>query len=507
MASNITSAGSASGMDFESIIAATLEAKRAQLEKQTTTKKEESNIELSGVGKFKSALETFQTALEALNDAKGFNTRKITTSQPTENPYFTITAKEDAANGSYDIAVKQLASTEKVSQNFTSDTKFPAGKLTIVLPPDKNPDTGEVAPDAKNNIVEIDVPEGTTVAQLRRLINDKAGDYGITASIVETTSGSKLTIDSGLSGQQEDGENPFTMSFAVTDTGSEFATNGDKLNYSGSGNIPSDGKVGSWDVIEGKDAIITVDGEEVTSSTNTFDTQISGLELTVNRTTINNDKTTDPDDPVYDNYQVDITQDVDAIVTKVEAFITAYNTMISTLDSLGKRNTYTDGQNNYDGGELAGDSQLDSLTRQLQNMMTSLKASGTDLYSVGLEVDDDGVFSLDSTKFKDGIKDNFNAIVNLFSKKEDSKEDDNIDDRGLIIRLDAVLEEYTKSNGILDEREEEINQTIKDLETEESENELYLEQYEEALRAKYANLDTTIAGYNNSLTYLSSVLG
>lgn len=503
MASNITSAGSASGMDFESIISATLEAKRTQLENKTTTKKEEANIELSGVGKFKSAIETFQTALEALNDTKGFNTRKITTSQPTDNPYFTVTAKDDAANGSYDIAVKQLASTEKITRSFENDITFPAGTLTITLPGVKDSDTGEVGEDRS---VEITIEEGTTLAQLRRKINDKAGDLNVTASIVETATGSKLTIDSGLSGEQEADATKFSMSFAVTDPNSENAANGDFLNYGGSDGLTADGKVDNWDVTIGKNAIITVDNEIVTSTTNTFDTQISGLELTVNRVTKNADKSTD-DNPVYDTYQLDVTQDVDAIVSKVESFVTAYNTMMDTFDSLGKRNTYTDGTNNYDGGELAGDSQLDSLQRQLQNIMTSLQGSGTNLYSVGLEVDNDGKFSLDSTKFKEGIKENFNAIVNLFSQKEDDESTEQVDERGIITRLDAILEEYTKSNGILDEREDELNQTIKDLENEETENEAYLEEYEESLRAKYANLDNTIAGYNNSLNYLSSVLG
>lgn len=524
MASNITSAGAASGMDFESIISATLEAKRVQLENKTTVKLEEANIELSGVGSFKSALEAFQSAMEALNDAKGFNTRKITTSQPTDNPYFTITAGDDAANGTFDIAVKQLASTEKISQSFGEDAKFQEGKLTITIPGKPDPDKPEEEPEPQE--ITIDVPADCTVAQLRRLINEKAGDYGISASVVETSTGSKLTIDSGLSGAQDLGG--FTMKFEATDPAAEGE--GAKLNYDGSECLepsdpdtdPTDGKdtSGNWNITVGKDAIITVDGDEVRSTTNSFDTQISGLELTVNRVT-KSDKTDDSGEPIYDSYQVDVSQDVDAIVTKVQSFISAYNSMMSSLEALGKRNTYTDGSSNYDGGDLAGDSQLESLTRQLQSMMTSLDAttSGVDLYSVGLEVDDDGVFSLDTTKFKEGIKENFNAIVNLFSKKADDSSSsdstssgsgtnatDNLE-LGLITRLDAILEEYTKSGGILAQREDELNQEIKDLQNEENDNETYLAEYEESLRAKYANLDTTIAGYNTSLTYLQSVLG
>ena len=109
MASGITSAGSASGMDFESIIAASIQAKKASIGKTLNTRKEENNIAISGVGKLKSALEAFQKSIKALTEDNGFNTRKVTTDLPTENPYFSVSTKDDATNGSYDIAVTQVA--------------------------------------------------------------------------------------------------------------------------------------------------------------------------------------------------------------------------------------------------------------------------------------------------------------------------------------------------------------------------------------------------------------
>ena len=194
MASSITSAGAASGIDFESIIQASLDAKRATLENRTTTKKEEANIELSGVGKLKSALETFQTSLQAFTEDNAFNQRSVTIDQPSDTTYFTVEAEDDASNMSYDIAVKQLASTEKISQVISvgDDNKFEAGKLTFTL--------GE-GDDQKT--FEVDVQEGDTIEQIRRRINDN--DLGITANLVQGVDDSgnsvyTLTIDSGASG-------------------------------------------------------------------------------------------------------------------------------------------------------------------------------------------------------------------------------------------------------------------------------------------------------------------
>lgn len=505
MASYITSAGSASGINFESIISASLELKRAQLDKQTTVKKESANLELTGVGKLKDALSSFQKSIKDLTSAEGFNTRKVTTSQTGDNPYFVVTAKDDASNGSYDIAVKQLASTEKVSQSFSKDETLEAGVLQLKVQVGSTGDDGKVT--YKEETIDLNIEEGTTISQLRRMINDKAGDFGVNASIVETTdqdgnTQQKLTIDSGISGSDASTvSNRFSMSFSPVDANN--STVGSKLNYAGSSGLiaDADGKYqqGSWNVNLGKDAVISVDGETVVSSTNNFDNKISGLNLTVNRVTADPNK-----EGEFMTFQVNVSQDNDAITGKVQNFLNSYNSLMDTMNSLSKRNTYTDGKNNLDGGELSGDSQLQTLQRQLQSMMTSISGNGIDAYSLGIKLDSNGKFSLDGNKFKDGIEGNFNAVVNMFSAVDDPKTSAN--ESGIVNKLDSVLNEFTKSNGLLDKRSQDLQRTVSYYEDKEAENKLFLEKYEENLRAKYATLDTTIANYNNSMFYLQSVL-
>ena len=489
MASMITSAGAASGMDFESIIAAAIDLKRTQLENRVTEQKENASIELSGVGKLKSALEDFQKSIEALTEDNGFNARKITTSQSTDNPYFTITAKDDASNANYDIDVKQLAKSESVSTNFAKDATFSAGTLKFTIPAPTDDD-----PNATKDFT-IDIEDGYNLAQIRKEINKN--DLGITASIVSTSAGDKLVIDSGVSGK----EASIKMEFTADPNADPSKSTVNSSVFNIDSNAPTGG---TWTVTQGQDAIIKVDGEEVTSSTNEFDTQISGVTININRVTDTKDETGNiKENPV----SVNISEDTDAVTTKMQNFVTAYNTLMDTMDSLYKHNTYTDGENNYDGGSLSGDSMLRSLKSQIQNMMTGItnRSGDLDIYSVGIEFDSDGKMSLDTTKFKENIKDNFNAVVNLFSGEDNDK--DNVTEKdGVLLRLDSIIETYTKSNGVLDERSESLNAEIRDYEAQESENAAYLEQYEENLRQRYAKLDTTIANFNNSLNYLYSAL-
>ena len=476
MASMITSAGSASGMDFESIISAMVEAKSASISNTTTTRKAETELELSGVGKLKSALKTFQEAIEALTEGTGFNERKVTTDLTEENQYFTVSTEEDAANGNYNISVDQLAQSEKIAQKFDTGKTFTAGTLKFTVPGVKDENGNwtkdEHGVEIKERTFEIEVEDGDTLDSLRRKINNN--DYGVTATILNTKDGQKLVIDSGFSGDD--------ATFKIEGTGGMT-----DFNYDSTTNT-----AGKWDVTQhAQDAVIRVDGEEMRSNTNEFDNAISGLTITANKLSAK-----DENGDVITN-SVAITADNDKVTEKMQNFVNAYNTLMRTMDDLYKHNTYTDGENNYDGGELAGDNMLRSLQNQLQNMMSSMGngANGMNIYSMGFELESDGTISLDKTEFKEGLTDNFNALVNMLTG-----------DDGLLTRFDETVEEYTKSAGILDKRSETLNMEVDRYEEEENENALYLEEYEENLRQRYAKLDTTIANYNNSLSYLQSAL-
>lgn len=488
MASLVTSAGAGSGMDFESIITASVNAKKTQLTKRVSLQKEETNVEVSGVSKLKSALKTFQDAIAVLTEKDGFNARKVNINQDKDNPYFTITAEKDASNADYDIEVKQKSSTTSVSAMVDKDKEFGARKLTLSVPAPTDKD-----PDAVKTF-EVDIDEGSTLAQIRKAINKN--DIGITASIISTDQGDKLIIDSGVSGDKGH--------FSIEDSGADgfFDINTQGKADGGTDVNPNNS---DWTLKAGKDAIIKVDGMELRSSTNEFSNQISGITLNINRVTDTDDgnggKKSNP-------VSVSISEDIDGITSKVENFVSAYNTLMDTMDSLYKHNTYSDGKNNYDGGDLAGDNMLRSLQNQIQNMMTNIKAnnSGLDIYSVGLDFDAKGKMSLNSSDFKDNIKDNFNAVVNLFSG-EDNDPDNVTDKDGILLRLDNILEDYTKGQGILDKRTETLNLEIKRYEEKEARNAEYLEQYEASLRQRYARLDSLITGYNSSLSYLSAALG
>lgn len=486
MASQITSAGSASGMDFESIIAASVQAKAAQINRIPIKKKEETGIQLSGVGKLKSALEDFQKSIKALTEDNGFNTRKVTTDLPTENPYFSVTTKDDATNGNYDITVTQVAKNEKIEQTFAKDAKFEEGELTITLPEIKNDDGS-----TKKREFKIKIAADDNINSIRKKINDN--DIGISATTVTLKDGStKLVIDSGVSGDNGN----IKMEFKDKNGAASSTGNSGKFNVDSDANPAQNG----WTVTQGQNAKIIVDGQDLESETNEFRDVISGITINVNRESAKDDK----GGHISNNVKVEA--DVDKVTEKMQAFVTSYNTLMDSMNSLYKHNTYTKDKGvTYDGGALAGDSMLRGLQQQIKGIVTGVEANGNlNIFDIGLKIDKEGKMSLDSTKFKENIADNFNAVVKMFNSKDKDASGHTI---GVLAELNETVDTYIKSDGILKKREDDLNAQISDYEDKLRKNDEYIEEYTAALRQKYARLDTTIAGYNQSLNYLYSAMG
>ena len=69
----ITSAGAGSGLDLESVISASISAKKAQLQQPITTKRTNTQITLTGVGQLKSAISDYTSTLDTLSASGAFN--------------------------------------------------------------------------------------------------------------------------------------------------------------------------------------------------------------------------------------------------------------------------------------------------------------------------------------------------------------------------------------------------------------------------------------------------
>lgn len=489
----ITSAGTGSGVDFESIISAMVSQKKTQLNRRTTQMKNNLYIEESGVNTLKSGLSSFQSVLNTLSGEGTFSAKKVTTNQGSAG-VFDVTTEKDAGAANYNIAVTQLAKSERSVQRFQVaeegqegfHNSFEAGTLTFSM--------GE-GDDEKSFSIEVE--EGDTLDSIRKKLDGNS--LGVTASLVETSTGFTFSLDTNVTGDSAN-------SLKISSSGGNG--NGDSLSMfdkSGVHVTGDDGKVNqnNWNIAQkSQDAVLLVDGDEVHSSTNVFDQgQIAGLKLTVN--TLSPTASSSDSDKVsfngtsYKTYKVGVESDADGIANKVQSFVTAYNTIIGSLDALYKHNTYTDGVSNEDGGDLAGDASVYTLRNNLQNMISGFNATedGKTIFNMGISYEEDGTLSFNSVKFKTALSESPTAVENLLSG-----------DDGIITKMNNLVTPYTKSSGILSKRLESINSQQKTIENKIDSNTEALEKYEANLRDRYGKLDSLMASYNTSLSYLSTVL-
>lgn len=459
----VTSAGAGSGLDLESVISASVSARKAQLQQPITTKKTNTQITLTGLGQLKSAISTYRTTLDALSGSGSFNKRSVNITQDTDDPILKVETNDEASNGDYNITVNQLATTSRFEASFASSTKSLAtanGKLTFA---------------AGDETFSVDIQAGDTLQQIRKRINNSGDNFGLTANIVTTSTGeAKLVLDSGVSGK----DNDLVITGSTTELSTQFATSTDS-----SGNMKQTQKAAS--------AQITVDGNILTSETNKFEDSIQGLDVTVLRTS---DKDTDGN---LKSNKVAISTDTSAITKLVQNFIDGYNTLVSKTTSLGKRNSIVGGESQDDGGALAGD----STPRVVRNLMTDAITSTSSkssvystIFQLGVEMDNDGVLSLDSDKFQEALDNNYEQVVAIFGGSD-----------GVAGQLSSSLKEYTKTGGLLSVRQDQLNTELSYWGQKETDTATRLEKYEANLRAQYASLDTLLANMNSSASYLSAL--
>jgi len=362
----ITSAGAGSGLDLESVIAASVDAKKAQLLQPITTKKTNAQITLSGVGQLKSAIATFVTTLQAMSKDDAFNKRAINITQDKDNPVLKVESKSGASNGQYDISVEKLAKTSKFEGSFASST-------TPMITQD-----GTLTFKAGDKTFDVDVKAGDSLQSIRKRINNDSDNFGLSVNIMNTSDGkAALVIDSGVSGTGKD--------LQITGSTPELADNFiSKLTQKQ----------------QARDAEISVDGNKLTSATNTFDGTIVGLKITVLKESESTTTTNPSDGTVTTTYKpnrVDVTTDKAGIKTMVQSFIDGYNALVKKSTDLGKRSSIVAGVSQNDGGALAGDATTKAVTNLMSGTVTepsNNSSTFSTIFQLGVKMDNKGVLSL-----------------------------------------------------------------------------------------------------------------
>ncbi|WP_282166711.1 flagellar filament capping protein FliD [Shewanella japonica] len=443
----LTATGIGSGLDINTIVGVLVDAEK--LPKEALFDKSEATIDakVSAIGSLKSKLSTFQDALEKLSDPDALNIRKVSTG---ESIYFGATADKNAQSGSYQIQVEQLASSHKVAGANVADPSLGVG-------------TGSLDLSVNGEAFSVDIEATDSLDDIAKKINGATDNSGVTATIIKSDDGSRIVFSSDEAGTDNE----------VTITANDTAGSG--LNdMFGAGNLTT--------LQNAENAVIYIDGQKVTSQSNEITDAIAGVTLSL----------TDAD--VSKTSTLKIEQDDELVKENVQAFVDAYNTLVTSISDMSKYDTEKE-----EAAALQGDSMIRSIESQMRSMISNrvdVDGQSVALYDIGIETDRYGKMSINTEKLDESISENMDLVEGLFATP----------DTGIASQLDTMVEGYVKTGGLIDSRNNSLTSEKSRLDDQRDAFSLKMELLEARLFKQFNAMDLVVASLNQQSSGLTERL-
>ncbi|MCJ8167959.1 flagellar filament capping protein FliD [Atopomonas sediminilitoris] len=439
--------GIGSGIDTAALVQALVGAERAPKEAQLARLEKASTTKFTGLGQLKSAISDFTSALATLKSADTFNKRTVTSSN---KEAVTATATTSAQTGSYSLEVSRLASSSKVASKVIAggaSADFQAGTLTLT----RGSDSFNVA-----------VSDGDTLQNIRDKINTDLAAEGISANLVSDPSSgdTRLVISSNKTGTGND------VAVTALNTGGTATNSLNELTIDSS--VAQSGAAAGY-ITQALNAQFKIDGLSLESATNSVEGAVDGVTFNLSAVTT-----------AAATLKVD--QGTSAVSTEITKFTDAYNKLIGTINQLSS--VVPVGGSNPVVGPLAGDATARTLLTGVRNELVA--PSDQDgikiLAELGITTQKDGTLKIDTSKLGTAITDNFDQLSNYFAG-----------DNGLMARLENRLKPYTETTGIIQQRLDSLQGTIKSVDSQREALNLRMAKVEERLVARFTAMDTLVA--------------
>lgn len=371
-----------------------------------------------------------------------------------------------------------LAITSNTTTGTTLNTADVSDPTASILP------SGQQSGDIQLQIggsggTSVDIPitagSNDTLNTLASYINTQStqNNWGVTANVVQDANGYHLTISSQTQGLA--GALAFTTN-TTTLTVNNPATN-----------LTFEAPVG------GTNANLTIDGIPFSSTTNTVTNAIPGVTLNL--------VSAEPGVPL----QLSIGPDTSDVSTAINNFVTAYNTVIDDINQQYTVNTTTNSE-----GPLGSDGSL----RQLQSSLLSdvnYSASGNstlanlgyvNLAALGINMNDDGTLTVDSTTLNNVLTSNPSAVLTFFQNSASGSPP------GFATAFNTDLTNLTDpTDGVLNLDLAQNNTEQTDLSTEISNFQAQMATQKQQLIDEYSQVNAQLEEYPYLLAEVTATLG
>lgn len=388
----LSASGIGSGLDINNLLQQIVAAERAPTENRLNLQEAKTQAEISAFGILKSSITSFKSSLNSLKTSSGFSVNTVSIG---DKSLLSASASSIATAGSYSVEVESLAQSHSLATvAFDSlDSIVGTGTLTfdfgttVYNSGDDTYTSFTTNPDKTSQSIEI-TNANNTVEGLRDAIND--ADIGVTATVVDDGSGFRLLITSDDSGLQN------SLEISVDEGGGAADTDTVGLSQLAFNSAATNAE----ETLAASDAIVKINGLQVTRESNTISGAIHGVTLNL--------KSADVGNPT----QVTINRDNSNAEKNIGNFVAKYNELVTAIDNLTKFGG-DDGQS----GLLLGDTTTRNILSQVRRVVGAVipnDSAFNTLSSIGITTQRDGTLGLDSSKLSSALSSDFDTVSKLF---------------------------------------------------------------------------------------------
>lgn len=363
----IQSLGIGSGLDVNSIVSQLVAVERAPVQNRLNRREIDIQADMSALGSMKSALEELESAVERISSASLYEGRSASVA---DSDRFDASAGNGAALGAVDVEVAALAQSQRLQSSAFASAETAVGTGTLRL--SVNGAGFSLVLDETNNSLEA----------IRDAINNADNNPGISASLITGDEGPRLVLTADQTGAAN--------SISVTASGGDGGLQALVYEPGVLTNLA--------EVRAAQDAMVRIDGVQVSSANNVIDGAIEGVTLTL--------KQAMPGETTA----LTVSRNASAVTGAMTGFVRAYNGVIDILDKVSAANP--EGQS----GALVGDPLPRSIENSLRNTLGGLVGGGFgSLADLGFTTSLGGKLSFDAGAFGTAVEDDPDAVAGVFS--------------------------------------------------------------------------------------------
>jgi flagellar hook-associated protein 2 len=437
----ITSTGIGSGLNIGAIVSSLTTAFGAAQTTQLTNQQTTLDAQVSAYGTFTAALDTLKLALPALQDPSQLAGFAATVA---DKNIATATTTSDAVAGQYSLQVNNLATSATMTSKPILSPAAAVGTGTLTI-----------AVGGQSTSLTIDATN-SSLAGIAAAINSAQNNPGVTASVITTTSGSRLVLTGTATGAAN--------AITVTPSG-------------GDGGLSA---LAFTQTQPAQDASFSINGFAATSASNVVSSAITGVTLNLQQASAVGTPTT-----------LTISPDTSSAQGSIDKFVTAVNGVLSSIQTLTAYDPST-----QTAGPLNGNATLEAFQNQLQNILgkvTNGSGGVKSLTDLGISAGTDGSYATDDTKLGNALSASLASIGNLLGGTN-----------GIATQISNLVDGYTKPGGLLDTINQGLETSLSNVSKQQSALAAQLAAYSARLTAEYNAMDTAVALLKQTQTYLNA---